>query len=228
MSGMQRPARIVVGAWVRFAGQVRTIVGVTAKSATLSDAGGGQVEVPIGVLTDDPDFAVVDLPIRTPLPAQSRLETFPPEAVEKALWWESHILEVLHGRRPEAAPDAPPHPGYGPGTSLTARQRAKAAELTAAGHEVSASAIGNLRRRYQADGVLGLVDRRAAPRAPEFTAVDARVVAAMRAAISEGVDASTRTGSYLIWRTGGFVHEFGQHFDTDSGGTRLRGVSKSR
>lgn len=207
MIGMQRPARIMVGAWVHFAGQVRMIVGVTAKSATLSDADGGQMEVPIGELTDDPDFAVVDLPVRTPLPAQSQLETFPPKAVEKALWWESHILEVLHGRRPEADPDAPPHPGYGPGTSLTARQRAKAAELTAAGHQVSASAIGNLRRRYQADGVLGLVDRRAAPRAPEFTAVDARVVAAMRAAISEGVDASTRTGSYLIWRTGEILRQ---------------------
>ncbi|MFF2147470.1 hypothetical protein [Kitasatospora sp. NPDC058190] len=69
MIGMQRPARIMVGAWVHFAGQVRMIVGVTAKSATLSDADGGQVEVPIGELTDDPDFAVVDLPVRTPLPA---------------------------------------------------------------------------------------------------------------------------------------------------------------
>ncbi|MFJ7281040.1 Mu transposase C-terminal domain-containing protein [Kitasatospora sp. NPDC098663] len=207
MSGMQQPARLVVGAWVRFAGQVRAIVSVTAKSATLSDAGGGRVDVPIGELTDAPDFAVVDLPVRTPLPAQSRLETFPPEAIEKALWWEGHILEVLHGRLPEANPDAPPRPGYGPGTSLTARQRAKAAELTAADHAVSASAIGNLRRRYQVEGVLGLVDRRAAPRAPEFTAVDERVVAAMRAAISEGVDASTRTGSYLIWRTGEILRQ---------------------
>ncbi|MFH9355307.1 hypothetical protein [Kitasatospora sp. NPDC017646] len=73
LSGMQRPVGIAVGAWVRFSGQVRAVVGVTAKSALLSDTGGGPVEVPVAELTDDPDFAVVDLPVRTPLPAQSWL-----------------------------------------------------------------------------------------------------------------------------------------------------------
>ncbi|MFC7472691.1 hypothetical protein ACFQVA_42545 [Actinomadura keratinilytica] len=51
-------------------------------------------------LTGEADFAVVDIPVRMPLPASSRLETFPAKAVEKALWWEGHILEVLHGRPP--------------------------------------------------------------------------------------------------------------------------------
>ncbi|MFD0567831.1 Mu transposase C-terminal domain-containing protein [Kitasatospora saccharophila] len=150
---------------------------------------------------------MVDLPVRMPLPAQSALETFPPEAIEKALWWEGHILEVLHGRRPEAEPDTLPRPGFGPETSVTARQRVKAAELTAAGHEVSASAVGNLRRKYKADGVLGLIDHRLAPKPPGFGSVDERVVAAMRVAISEAVDASTRTGSYLLWRTGEILRQ---------------------
>ncbi|MCX5522478.1 hypothetical protein OG342_06310 [Streptomyces bobili] len=56
--------------------------------------------------TGEADFAVIDIPVPMPLPASSRLETFPAKAVEKALWWEGHILEVLHDRPPEAGPDA--------------------------------------------------------------------------------------------------------------------------
>ncbi|MFF7459679.1 Mu transposase C-terminal domain-containing protein [Kitasatospora sp. NPDC008115] len=207
MSSLQRPAGIAVGAWVRFAGEVRAVVGVSAGAVLLTDAGGGPRSVSVAELTGGADFAVIDVPVRMPLPAQSLLETFPPGAVERALWWEGHILEVLHGRRPEADPDAPPREGFGPGSSVTSRQRAKAAELTAAGHEVSASTVGNLRRKYKADGVLGLVDQRLAPKPPGFGAVDGRVVAAMRAAIGEAVDASTRNGAYLIWRTGEILRQ---------------------
>ncbi|MET9735157.1 hypothetical protein ABZZ79_32310 [Streptomyces sp. NPDC006458] len=114
---------------------------------------------------------------------------------------------MLHGRPPEAGPDTAPRPEYGPDRSLTARQQAKAAELTAAGDKVSASAVANLRRRYQAEGVLGLVDHRQAAKRPAFGSMDERVVTAMRTAISEAVDASTRTGSFILWRTGEILRE---------------------
>nr|WP_240003331.1 hypothetical protein [Streptomyces cinnamoneus] len=65
---------------------------------------------------------------------------------------------------------------------------------------MTASTVARLRRRYLQEGVVGLVDRRAARKRPEFGAVDTRVVDAMRQAIKEGVDTSTRTASYLIWR----------------------------
>ncbi|MEU3349976.1 integrase, partial [Streptomyces sp. NPDC006700] len=207
MSGLQRPVGIQVGAWVRFAGQVRAVVGVTARTVTLTDTEAGQRVMAVEDLTGEADFAVIDIPVRMPLPASSRLETFPAKAVEKALWWEGHILEVLHGRPPEAGPDTTPRPEYGPDRSLTARQRAKAAELTAAGTKVSASAVANLRRRYQAEGVLGLVDHRQAAKRPAFGSVDERVVTAMRTAIGEAVDASTRTGSFILWRTGEILRE---------------------
>ncbi|MFF3129491.1 Mu transposase C-terminal domain-containing protein [Streptomyces sp. NPDC057908] len=207
MSGLQRPVGIQVGAWVRFAGQVRAVVGVTARTVTLTDTEASQRVMAVEDLTGEADFAVIDIPVRMPLPASSRLETFPAKAVEKALWWEGHILEVLHGRPPEAGPDTTLRPEYGPDRSLTARQRAKAAELTAAGDNVSASAVANLRRRYQAEGVLGLVDHRQAAKRPAFGSVDERVVEAMRTAISEAVDASTRTGSFILWRTGEILRE---------------------
>jgi hypothetical protein len=129
---------------------------------------------------------------------------------------EAHILEVIHGLPPEAEPGTEPRPGYGMGSSLTSRQRLKADELAAAGHRVAPKTIGNWRRRYLAEGLPGLVDRRPIRRRPEFGAVDPAVVAAMRQASKEAVDASTRTGSYLIWRTGEILR---QRQDGNRGGT---------
>ncbi|MFE4639575.1 Mu transposase C-terminal domain-containing protein [Streptomyces sp. NPDC056730] len=137
-----------------------------------------------------------------PLPSASLPETLPSAVLEKALWWEAHVLEVLHGLPPDAAPGTEPKPEYALALSLTARERAKAAELSAAGHKVSASTVGSQRRSYETGGVLGLADRRAARKTPKYGTVDAEVVAAMQQAISEAVDASTRNGAFLLWRTG--------------------------
>ncbi|WP_443051423.1 Mu transposase C-terminal domain-containing protein [Streptomyces sp. JV184] len=137
-----------------------------------------------------------------PLPAASLLETLPEQARQKALWWEGHILEVLHGLAPGAVPGTEPRPEYGPSRSLTARERAKAAELTAAGHPAAASTVALKRRRYQAQGVMGLADHRPVRRKPAFGTMDDRIVAAMRQAVAEAVDASSRRGTFIIWRTG--------------------------
>ena len=120
----------------------------------------------------------------------------------EALWWERHIVEVLHGIPPGASPGTAPKPEYDPRlVSLTRREQAKAAELTAAGRPVSASAVKQRRRRYQARGLAAMADRRAVRRTPPYGRADQRVVEAMRQAISEATDASTRTASYLFWRT---------------------------
>ncbi|MFD0566111.1 hypothetical protein ACFQ2M_32265 [Kitasatospora saccharophila] len=74
-------------------------------------------------LFEAPDFEVLFQPERMPLPAVGLLDAFPPETVKQALWWEAHILEVLHGIAPDAGPGAQPRPGYGPGSSVTSRQR---------------------------------------------------------------------------------------------------------
>lgn len=146
------------------------------------------------------DFEVVDTPARMPLPAASLLETFPEPVVERALWWEGHILEVLHGLPPGADSGTLPRHEYGSDRSLSARQRVKAAELAAAGHKVTASTVAHRRRRYQPLGVIGLADHRPVRRTPQFGEVDETVVDAVRRAIDEGVNGSTRTGSYILWR----------------------------
>lgn len=201
MSGLKRPVRVTAGDRVRFDGQLRGVLAVSALAVTLSDDDRPYRVVPLLELFEAEDFEVVDTPMRMPLPPASLLETFPEAEVEKALWWEGHILEVLHGLPPGAEPGAEPRPEFGLDRSLTARQRAKAAELSAAGHRVSASTVAHRRRRYQEHGVIGLADHRPVRKRPQFGEVDDAVVTAMRQAIGEAVDASTRTGTFLLWRT---------------------------
>jgi len=138
-----------------------------------------------------------------PLPSASPLDGLPEAAMAEALWWERHIVEVLRGLPPDAPPGAVPRPEYDPGlVSLTRRERAKAAELTAAGRPVTASAVKQRRQRYQAGGLAAMADRRASRRTPPHGRADPRVVEAMQQAISEATDASTRTASYVFWRAG--------------------------
>ncbi|WP_420834080.1 Mu transposase C-terminal domain-containing protein [Streptomyces antarcticus] len=201
MGRLARTAGLGVGERVRFEDQVRTVLAVSGRSIHLSDLGREPRAVDLTVLFGDADFEVIDCPGRMPLPPVSLLETLPQSALEKALWWEGHILEVLHGVPADAPPGTEPNPEYLPTRSLTMREWAKAAELTAAGHTVSASTVGKQRRRYERNGVLGLADHRSVRRTPRYGAVDEAVVTAMKQAISEAVDASTRTGTFLLWRT---------------------------
>jgi len=138
-----------------------------------------------------------------PLPSAGPLDGLPEATVAEALWWERHIVEVLRGLPPNAPPGTVPRPEYDPGlVSLTRRERAKAAELTAAGRPVTASAVKQRRQRYEVGGLAAMADRRAARRTPPHGRTDPRVVEAVRQAIGEATDASTRTRSYVFWRAG--------------------------
>src|SRR6266851_3630069 len=44
--------------------------------------------------------------------AQTGLAGLPPEAVERARWWEGHIIEVVNGTPPDAPAGTPPRPAY--------------------------------------------------------------------------------------------------------------------
>ncbi|WP_406430455.1 Mu transposase C-terminal domain-containing protein [Streptomyces sp. NBC_00631] len=201
MGRLTRPEGLAVGERVRFDGQIRLVLAVSGRAVTLSDMDGTPRPVPPAMLFADDDFEVVDSSGRMPRPPVSLLETLPQATLEKALWWEGHILEVLSGLPPDAGAGTELKPQYGPSRSLTARERAKAVELTAAGHRVSASTVANYRRRYETSGVMGLVDHRPVRKTPKYGTVNDVVVAAMSQAISEATDASTRTGTFLLWRT---------------------------
>ncbi|MFC7866814.1 Mu transposase C-terminal domain-containing protein [Streptomyces murinus] len=135
------------------------------------------------------------------VPPTARIAEFPETAAEQARWWEGHILEVLHGLPAGASEGAVPRPEFDPRrNSLAERERAKAAELTAAGHRVTASGIKQRRQRYQRDGLIGLADGRSAKQMPAFGSVDAAVVEAMRQAIGETAEDSSKTIGFIVWR----------------------------
>lgn len=202
MSARRAPTTLGAGDRVRYDGMVRTVVGVTGTLVRLADAHGAVIALPLAVLQAQEDFALVDARQRAPLPPMGLLEGLPDTVIERAMWWERHILEVLHGLPPDAPPGATPRPGYDPKRHpLTHRERAKAAELTAEGHPVAASTVKHRRQRYQAQGLIGLVDHRVDRKTALAGQVDSRVVEAMRVAIDETVEASSRTIGYLLWRT---------------------------
>lgn len=135
------------------------------------------------------------------VPPTARIAEFTETAAEQALWWEGHILEVLHGLPPGASDEAASRPEFDPRLhSLAERERAKAAELTAAGQKVTASGIKQRRQRYQRDGLVGLADGRSAKQMPAFGKVDAAVVEAMRQAIDETAEDSSKTIGFIVWR----------------------------
>ena len=103
-------------------------------------------------------------PPRGPRP-ETGLEGLPAAVVGEASWWEAHITEVVYGLRPDAPAGTRPRPQYDPErTSLTDREKAKAAELSAAGRLVPASTVKHRRQRWEAYGLPGLADRRLARR----------------------------------------------------------------
>ena len=129
------------------------MIGLAGPLVRLAGPGGTPTEVTLAELTADPDFERADVRDHGPVPPVSPLEGLPEAAAAEALWWERHIVEVLRGLPPDAQPGAVPRPEYDPElVSLTRREQAKAAELTAAGRPVTASAVKQRRRRYEAGG----------------------------------------------------------------------------
>ena len=199
----RRPARLAIGDRVRQAGTLLTVIAVSGTGVRLADTAGLVVDVSLAELSAGQDFEVVNAPARPPVPPSTPLDGLPPAVAAKALWWERHIVEVLRGVPPEVPPGTMPRPEYDPAlVSLTRREQAKAAELTAAGEPVTASAIAKRRRRYEARGVVGMVDHRIDKPVTPHGRADPLVVEAMRQAIAEATQESSRTAAYLFWRTG--------------------------
>ena len=165
MTPAARPGELGIGDRVRFGGRDQTVIGVSGPVVRLADTGGQVVAVSVSGLLSAEGFAVLDARPRPAMPRVSGLDDLPAEVVQEALRWQRHIVEVLRGVPPDAEEGTVPKPEYDPAVfSLTRREQAKAAELTAAGHPVTANAIAKRRRRYQEQGLLGMIDGRAASR----------------------------------------------------------------
>ena len=159
--------------------------------------------------------------------ARTGLAGLPPEAVEQARWWEAHIIEVVDGTPPDAPAGTPPRPEYDvERTSLAEREQAKAAELSVPGRKVAASTVKHRRQRWQAEGLPGLVDKRVQRRRSLAGRADPAVAEAMEQAIAEATEGSSRTATFIVWRTRQILAERGQAAAEPSRATMFRLFSR--
>jgi hypothetical protein len=205
--------RVVLGASgtaVRFADDD----GVVEEAAVAELAGSGRLQLPPRGTGGHPA-------------ARTGLAGLPPEAVEQARWWEAHIIEVVDGTRPDAPAGTAPRPAYDvQRTSLREREQAKAAELSTPGKPVAASTIKHRRQRWQAEGLPGLVDGRVTRRRSPAGRADPMVAEAMEQAIAEAADESSRTATFIVWRTHQLLAERGEAGKEPSRATMFRLFSR--
>jgi len=179
------------------------VIAVAGTAVRLAASSGVVTEMSLAQLLMSEGFEMAVASSRLPVPSSAPLDVLPGAAAAEALWWERHIVEVLRGVPPQAPAGTRPKPEDDPAVvSLTRREQVKAAELTAAGRPVTASAIAKRRRRYEARGVAGMADHRTGKPASPHGQVDPAVAEAMQQAITEAEQESSRTATYLFWRTG--------------------------
>jgi len=203
-----RPGKLRLGDRVMFTGRTCTVVGLTGMTIRLADEQGIGMVVDQAQLQTAGDFAVLGAGGRAPLGSATVLEHLPGPVAERALWWQRHIVEILTGLPPDCPAGTSGKPEYDPvSRSLAERERAKAVELAAAGQPATARTVKRKRQRYESGGVLGVVDHRLAPRTSLLGRADPRAVEAIRRAIEESVQGSTRTIEHARWRTAQILAE---------------------
>jgi transposase InsO family protein len=192
--GGARRGVLRLGDRVRFDGGEHTVVGLAGASVRLAGDDGVDQVVLLTHLQAAADFTQLSGSGPVCLPPLGLLDAAPAAVVERARWWERHLVEVETGLPPNAEPGATPRPGYDPAEhTLVEREQAKAVELTALGHAVSHRTIRRRRAAYAASGLWGLVDQRAIKQGSPTGRVDERVVTAARRALAEQTDTSTGT-----------------------------------
>jgi putative transposase len=187
-----------IGDRVRLGGTVHTITALTGMSVRLVAQSGHSSVVLLTHLLSAADFEALDAPAGPGLPRPGLLDGLPAPVVARARAWERHLVEIDTGLPPDAPTGARPQPDYDPARrSLRQREAAKAAELTAAGEPTSPRTVQRLRLRYQSQGLLGLVDRRAMRPVRPLGNADPRLVAAIVAQLDGETTQSTGTRGRL-------------------------------
>lgn len=208
---MKRPAGVVeVGDRIRFDGGVHVLAGLDGPRCRLvAEEGAGVQVLLLTQVVGARDFAVLDTrrPGRPQVPVHGPLDGLDSAVREKVLAWERHILEVETGHIGPHR-DGSPRPGYDPAVyGLAEREAAKAAELTAAGEQVSVATVRRMRARYREQGVWGLVDGRLKRERSMFGRADPRVVAAIKRALEQQQGRSTGTLSRLRRQVGWLLED---------------------
>jgi len=197
-----------IGDRVAFAGQCHTLVAFSGATIRLLSDVGETTVIGLGYLLSAQDFELIGAGRAQRVDRLGLLESLPEAVVQAAREWERHLVEVEIGVLPGAPVGTVPRPEYDPDTqTVTARCRAKAAELTAAGTKTSLRTVERMRARYRDQGVWGLVDTRSARGSTPTGNVDERVVEAARMVIAAQTVTSTGTRSRVIDRIRDLLEE---------------------
>ncbi|WP_033326265.1 Mu transposase C-terminal domain-containing protein [Streptomyces yerevanensis] len=196
-----RPRLLSVGDRVRFSGRERTVAALSGSLVQLVDDAQDVAVVLLPRLLTAEDFEILSaVPGRPMVSASDLLDGLPEAVVERAEWWQEHLVEMLTGRS-LADPDMPMREEYDPAVrSLRQRELAKVAELRDGGLTVSLSWVQQLRTRFEAKGLAGLVDGRWQLRPQVTGRVDPRVVTALEQVVADQAERSTVSGAVLRHR----------------------------
>ena len=196
----ERPGVLSVGDQVVFDGTVHTVVAISGTTIRLLSEAGQASVVALPFLLSAEDFELVGSgPAAPMIEPRALLDALPDVVLAAAKDWERHVVEVETGVPPDAPTGIGPRPGYDPVTqSMAAREKVKAAELSAAGRQTSARTVQRMRRRYREQGLWGLVDSRYVRMLGPTGQVDPRVVAAATVVVAAQTSTSTGTKSRAI------------------------------
>lgn len=186
---------------VEFHGLTYRLTALDGDVAMLAVSGESPVAIKLGSLLADKSFKILDpSPLRRRVTGPSVLfESLPQEVQKRARWLEGHITEVLDGIPCNAEPNHVAKRIYNPRlTTPRHRDLAKMTELDEQGVFFSLSKLQRLRRAYERQGLLGLVDQRLIRRDPVAGQTDQRVVDAIVKVLEHNTHQSTGTTDRLM------------------------------
>jgi transposase InsO family protein len=198
---MTKPIGILtVGARLRHDGETLQVVDFAARRVTLRSTNGRERQVEIGWLLSHPSTELLGAgQAQPPLPAVGPELAALSESQHAALAERAaHVREVLtgyrSGSRELASADEPRH-AYNLAAPMTARYRAKAAELG-----LTERTVRRWVKAYQQEGTAGLLDGRGARQAHPLTGLDPRWLDMCRTVLEEHTDASRPTYGMVLAR----------------------------
>jgi hypothetical protein len=176
---------LALGDTVRFRGASYTVTAFHGQRVLLESGESPEGDPLIiwqAALTWAPDFAVTNRAApRTELASRTgEFAALPRDVRKAALEWERHVKQVLHQQAPRVPAATAPEAAFDPDRfTLMQRYEAKAAQLRAAGRQVSAYTVARKCRAWLEGGLMALVDKRTVRLTAPHGRTDARVIEAV-------------------------------------------------
>jgi Mu transposase, C-terminal len=174
---------------------VYTVIQLNGTAVTVQDQHGELSAFLLGYLLTAPGFQALDAAVPRRAPQDGRVSALDQDEQERIRWLEGHLIELETGCHPDGQRRA----AYDPDLhGLEEREQAKLGELAAAGRAMTQRHLKRLRYAYQAEGLIGLADRRKLRPLTPGAETDPRVIAAIEALLSDARGRSTVAQAVLI------------------------------